>query len=157
MLKIYKVLKDEINLPIIVIIIGFLIAIYHIFSFLIPVTNHAFIATNTSPVAADVSGYITKVYVTNGQYVKKNDPLIRVYRKPYRLKYEYAKAKYEEALEKIKVIERRTNRTRELLAAANYDYQRLELIYNTKHKQIVSRAIPALEIKILNYERHTLK
>jgi multidrug resistance efflux pump len=157
MTKLYTVLKDEINLPILVIIFGCLIGIYHLFSFLIPFTNNAFVATNTSPIAADVSGYITEIYVKNGQAVKKNDPIIKVYQEPYRLAYEYAKAKHEEAIEHIKVIERKTNKTRELLHAANLDYKRLALIYNTKHNHKVRQAVPALEVKTLNYQQLALE
>ena len=65
-MQVLKVLKNEINLPIIVIIIGILIGTYHIFSYMIPFTDNAFVVTNVSPVAADVSGYITEIYVRGG-------------------------------------------------------------------------------------------
>ena len=63
MLKVVKLSKKEINLPIIVIIIGIAIGVYHWFSYLVPFTNNAFVATNITPIAADVSGYVTKLYV----------------------------------------------------------------------------------------------
>ena len=154
--KIYTFLQDKINLPIVVIAIGCFIGLYHMFSYMIPFTNNAFVVTNTAPVAADVSGYITKIYVKNGQAVKKGDPLIRVYQKPYRLAYLYAKARYEAAIEHIKVIERRTNKTRSLLRAANLEYKKIDLIYNTKNHASVHKAVPGLEIKTLNYERRAL-
>ncbi len=82
-----KTIKNEITFPIIVIIVGLFIGFYHLFSYLIPFTDNAFVATNVTPIAADVSGYITKIHVKNGQAVKKNDPLFVVYQKPYELAY----------------------------------------------------------------------
>ena len=96
--RVFKVLKNEISLPIIVIVLGVLIGIYHIFSYMIPFTDNAFVVTNVSLVAADVSGYITAIYVKNGQPVKKDQPLFMVYQEPYRLAYEQAKSKNKKAL-----------------------------------------------------------
>ncbi|WP_232220561.1 biotin/lipoyl-binding protein [Legionella tunisiensis] len=48
-----------------------LIGIFHLFSYLLPFTDNAFVVTNVTPVAADVSGFITEIYVKNGQHVKK--------------------------------------------------------------------------------------
>ncbi len=151
----FKVLKNEISLPIIVIIIGVLIGIYHIFSYLIPFTDNAFVVTNMSPVAADVSGYITDVYVKNGQPVKKDQPLFKVYQEPYRLAYEQAKAKYEEAQEKIKVIQNETNKTRTLLRSAQFALDKVNYEYKLKSAQEVSKAVSTLEIKKLYFEVNT--
>jgi multidrug resistance efflux pump len=151
-LQVLKVLKNEINLPIIVIIIGVLIATYHIFSYMIPFTDNAFVATNITPVAADVSGYITDVYVKNGQPVKKDDPLFKVYQEPYRLAYEQAKAKYEEAIERVNVIKRETNKTRSLLANANYQLDKANYEYKLKKSSDVAKAVSGLEVKKLYFE-----
>jgi multidrug resistance efflux pump len=157
MLKILKVSKNEINLPIIVIIIGIAIIIYHIFSYLIPVTNNAFVATNVTPIAADVSGYITKIYVTNGQKVKKNDPLLEVYPIPYWLDYKYAKAKYEKAIEELHVIDRETQKTRELYNAANFNYEKIKFEYDLKNDPSVIKAVAAIDIGVLNYKMQALE
>lgn len=37
----------------------------------IPFTNNAFVVANVRPVAANVKGYITNIYVKNEQEVKK--------------------------------------------------------------------------------------
>lgn len=149
--RIIKLSKNEINLPVIVIVIAVLIGIYHWFSYLVPFTNNAFVATNITPVAADVSGYITKVYVTNGEAVKKGAPLFRVYQKPYRLALAYAKARYEQAIERISVIQHQTQKTRDLLSAATYDYEKARLRFQFKDNSSVRQAIPLLEIKELGY------
>lgn len=103
--KIYDFCRDKFNLPTIILIIAFMVALAHIFSYLIPVTDDAFIVLNSQPVAADVSGYITQMYVKNGQKVKKGDPLFKVFALPYRLAYAKAQASYEEAKVTIEVIE----------------------------------------------------
>ncbi len=151
MLPIIKLSKSEINLPVIVLVIGLLIGVYHWFSYFIPFTNNAFVATNIMPVAADVSGFVTKVYVRNGEAVKKGAPLIEVYPRPYQLAYDFAKAKYEEAQERIIVIERETSKTRDLLDAANYDFEKAKLRYQFKDNRSVRQAVPLLEIRELRY------
>ena len=156
MFKFLKI-KKEVNLPIIVIVIGILVGVYHWFSYLVPFTNNAFVATNITPVAADVSGYVTKVYVKNGEAVKKGAPLIRVYQKPYQLALEYARAKHEQAIERIAVIQHQTKKTRDLLKAANYEYEKAKLRYRYKDNKAVRQAIPMLEIKELDYSLHAAK
>ncbi len=151
MSKIFKVSKNEINLPVLVIIIGFCIALYHLFSYMIPLTNNAFVVTNVTPIAADVSGYITKVYVKNGEAVKKNDPLIEVYQEPYRLAYEYAKSTYEKAIEQLYVIDKKTKKTRDLLKAATFDDEKAKLEYELKNAPSLRQAVPSLEVKLLRY------
>lgn len=154
MLPVIKLSKSEINLPVIVLIIGLLIGVYHWFSYFIPFTNNAFVATNTMPVAADVSGFVTKIYVKNGEPVKAGAPLFEVYPIPYQLDYDYAKARYEEAIEKIGVIERETEKTQALLDAANYDLQTAKIRYKLKDNRSVREAIPLLEIKELGFSLH---
>lgn len=152
-MQVLKVLKNEINLPIIVVVIAALIATYHIFSYMIPFTDNAFVATNITPIAADVSGFITDVYVKNGQNVKKDQPLFKVYQEPYRLAYEQAKAKYEEAKERIKVIERETQKSTSLLHTSDYEYEKATYEYNLKKSSEVSKAVSTLEIKKLYFEQ----
>ncbi|CDZ78955.1 Multidrug resistance protein MdtN [Legionella massiliensis] len=157
MKRIFKVSKNEINLPIIVIVISIIIGIYHIFSYMIPFTSHAFVVTNVTPIAADVSGFITDIHVRNGSAVKKDDPLFEVYREPYRLAYESAKAKYEEAIERFKVIERQTQKTRTLFEAAKYSYDKAKFEYQLKNAPSVREALSKLEVKKLDYDLHTIQ
>lgn len=155
--RVFKVSKNEINLPVIVVITGMIILIYHIFSYLIPVTNNAFVVTNITPIAADVSGYVTQVYVKNGQTVKKGEPLIEVYPEPYQLAYEYARSKYEESIENLRVIEKKTQKTSDLLKAALLEYEKEKLEYQLKNAPGVRQAIPSLEVRLLNYRMQTVE
>jgi membrane fusion protein, multidrug efflux system len=155
MLRIFKVPRSEINIPIIVIIIGVLIGIYHVFSYLIPFTSHAFVVTNVTPIAANVSGFVTKIYVSNGSVVKKGDPLFEVYRRPYQLAYEHAKATYEEAIERIKVIQYETEKTTALLNAAKFSYEKAKYEFHLKSASVVQEALSKLEVKELEYNLST--
>jgi multidrug resistance efflux pump len=156
-MRIFKISRNEINLPVIVIVMGIVIGLYHIFSYLLPFTSHAFVATNVTPIAADVSGFITKIYVANGSPVKKDQPLFEVYQKPYRLAYDSAKARYEEALEHVKVIERQTQKTQSLLDAAKYDYEKAQFEYRLKKAPIVREALSRLEVRKLDYDLQSVK
>ena len=154
--RVFKVLRNEINLPLVVIILGILIGIYHIFSYMIPFTDNAFVVTNVTPIAADVSGYITNIYVKNGQKVKAGDPLFIVYQEPYRLAYEQAKSKYEEALAKIKVIERQVNKSQFSLQSTQFEYGKAAYEYGLKADPNVAKAVSALEIKKLHYDMQSV-
>lgn len=157
MMKIFKVAKSKINLPVVVIVTSVIIFIYYIFSYLIPFTGHAFLVTNVTPIAADVSGFITKIYVQNGSVVKAGDPLFEVYQPPYQLAYDSDKAKYEEAIEHVKVIELQTEKTKALLNAAKFEFERAQYEYNLKNAQSVEQALSKLEIKELHYNLKSLE
>lgn len=150
--KIFKVSKNEINLPKYVVGIGVALIIFHVFSYMIPFTNNAFVATNVIPIAADVSGFISEIYVKNGQEVKKDEPLFKVYQPPYELAYKSAKANYEQAIEQVGVIKRETKKTTDLLNAAIFDLEKAKLKFKLKNNPSVREAVPELEIRILNYE-----
>lgn len=66
-----------------VIFVGIVTTLMYIFSFLFPFTDNAFVVNNVRPVAALASGYITGLYVKNGDSVKKGQKLFTVFKKPY--------------------------------------------------------------------------
>ncbi len=76
-------LKKWITLVNVIIFIGILTALIYIFSFLFPFTDNAFVVNNVQPVAALTSGYITELYVKNGDVVHKGQKLFTVFKKPY--------------------------------------------------------------------------
>lgn len=66
-----------------IIFIGILTTLVYIFSYLIPFTDNAFVITNVRPVAALTQGYITGLYIQNGDTVRKGQKLFTVFKKPY--------------------------------------------------------------------------
>ena len=157
MTRIFQVAKKEINLPLIVIAASAVIFIYYIFSYLIPFTGHAFLVTNVTPIAADVSGFVTDIYVKNGSVVKEGDPLFTVYQKPYELAHESAKAKHEEAIERAKVIERKIEKTTALLHATEFEYEKAKYEFDLKNATSVQEALSKLEVKELHYNLQSIK
>lgn len=152
MTKIRKLVAGQLNLPIIVIGFAVLIGIYHIFSYLIPFTDNAFVVTNVTPIAADVSGFITKINVKNGQLVKKNDPIFEVYQEPYRLALEQASADYQQGLKKIIVLERQVDQANSQVKSIQADLDKANYELGLKKDQSVADAIPVMEIRKLEYD-----
>jgi multidrug resistance efflux pump len=152
MIRIFKVVKKEINIPIIVIFVSILIGFFYIFSYLVPFTSYAFVVTNVTPIAADVSGFITNIYVDNGSMVEEGDPLFEVYAEPYRLAHVQAKAKHEEAIEHLKVIQLQIEKTNSLANAAKFSYEKAKLEFELKNATSVQEALSTLEVKQLHYE-----
>ncbi|WP_040534861.1 HlyD family secretion protein [Legionella drancourtii] len=83
-------LKRKITLANTIIFIGILTTLVYIFSFLFPFTDNAFVVNNVRPVAALTSGYITGLYVKNGDVVQKGQKLFTVFKRPYA----YAQAQF---------------------------------------------------------------
>ena len=156
MTKIYDFWKDKFNLPTVILIVAAVVGIIHIFSYLIPFTDDAFVVTNVQPVAADVSGYITEIYVKNGQKVKKGDLLFKVFDTPYKLAYAKAEASYEEAIANIDVIDQETLKNKDNLNTAIANLNKVKYEYSLKSKQLVNRSVSQLEIQKLVYDIQSL-
>lgn len=154
--KILKLMKNELHLPIIVVILAIIVGIYHIFSYLIPFTDNAFVVTNVSPVAADVSGFITDIHVKNGQAVKKNDPIFTVYQLPYQLAYQQASADYQEGLKKIIVLQKQIDRSNALIKSTEAELNKSKYELGLKQDHDVVEAVSKLEVKKLSYDVETL-
>lgn len=150
--KFKSLLLKQFNLPIIIVGIAAIIGIYHLFSYMIPFTDNAFVVTNVTPVAADVSGFITDIYVKNGQKVKKDDPIFKVYQEPYKLAYEQATADYQQGLKKIVVLQKQISKTNSLIKSTDAELGKAKYELSLKQAQDVSEAVPALEIKKLSYD-----
>lgn len=153
-------LKKNINIPIIILIAALLIGIYNIFSYLVPFTDNAFVVTNVTPVAADVSGFITDIHVKNGQRVKKNQPIFTVYQAPYILAYQQASADYQEGQKKIIVYEKQIDKTNALIKASAAQLEKAKYELGLKKNKNVVEAVSILDIKNLSYDvdsfSHTL-
>ena len=154
--KFFKLIKHELNLPIAVVLAAFVVGVYHLFSYMIPFTDNAFVVTNVTPVAADVSGFISEIHVKNGQQVKKNQALFTVYQPPYELAYQQASADYQEGIKKITVLERQMDKTKSLVKASAATLAKTNYELSLKQNQQVVEAISPLEVKKLTYDVETL-
>lgn len=152
MVKLYDFCRDKYNLPTIIMIIALFIGFFHFFSYLFPFTDDAFVATNVQTVAADIEGYVSEVYVKNGQPVKKNDPMIKVFETPYFLAHKKAVAQYEEAWAKLHVVCEELNKNQEVLAAAKANLAKIRYEFTLKSRRAVALSVSKLEIKTLGYE-----
>jgi multidrug resistance efflux pump len=148
--------KKNLNLPIIIVSITGLIGLYHVFSYLVPFTDNAFVVTNITPVAADVSGFITDIHVKNGQAVKKDQPIFTVYQKPYQLAHQQTSADYAEGIKKIPVFEKQIAQTQALIQSTKAELGKIEYELKLKKAKRVAEAVSLLELKKLNYDAETL-
>lgn len=122
------------------------LSLCYYFTYLFPFTNNAFVVANVRPVAANVSGYITHLYVKNEEYVKKGQPLFTVFRKPYELAYKKAVA--DVALSKAKLIaqEKRVLKIESLMEVKKQVYNKVQFDYEHFRLGWRDRAISTVEI-----------
>jgi len=98
-------MKKGLTFPNIIIFLGLLSALIYIFSYLFPFTDNAFVVSDLRPVAAQVRGYVTHMYVENGMYVKRGQKLFSVFNKPYLYAVEQLTADYESAEATLNALE----------------------------------------------------
>ena len=91
----FSPLRRRLTLPNLIVLSGFIVAIMYIFSYLFPFTDNSFVVNNVRPVAAQVTGFITHIYVKNGEYVKKGQKLFTVFKKPYQYTVDQLNADFE--------------------------------------------------------------
>jgi multidrug resistance efflux pump len=126
------------------------ILLYH-FSYCFPFTNNAFVVANSRPVAANVSGYITNLYVKNEEYVKKGQPLFTVFERPYQLAYEKAVSDYEGAKARLISMQWQVEKTQHLLKSQQDRYEKIQFDYQRYHKALQDHAVS--EVKVNNLLR----
>lgn len=156
MANLANVIRRQLNLPIIIIGFAIVIGVYHVFSYLIPFTDNAFVVTNVTPVAADVSGFITDIYVKNGQAIKKGAPIFKVYQEPYRLALSQASADYQQSLKKVVVLQRQIDKADSLVKSTQAELAKANYELDLKKDRSVVEAVPVLEIKKLGYDVEVL-
>ncbi len=133
-------------------LIGIIFGTFHLFCYWLPFTDNAFIVTNVTPVAANVSGFITNLYVKNGQKVKEGQAIFKVYQPPYTWTYKQSWAEYKEARQHIVVLFKKIQRTQDLYKSVTADLNKTKYELGLKNKQLVAEAISKLEIVKLTYD-----
>jgi multidrug resistance efflux pump len=118
--------KQYLTIPNFIVTLGIISAIIYIFSFLFPLTDNAFVVNNVRPVAAQVEGFITHLYVKNGQYVKKGQILFTVFKKKYQYKVDKLSADLEAATSQLEVLKNAQDRHRTIRESLYNKYIKLE-------------------------------
>lgn len=124
--KNYTRLKRSITLVNTIIFIGILTTIIYIFSYLFPFTDNAFVVNNVRPVAALTNGYITDLYVQNGDAVKKGQKLFTVFQKPYIYAVEQLTADLASAQAQLAVLKTTYDRDLKLSENEHRNYIKLD-------------------------------
>lgn len=112
------------------------VILFYQFSYLFPFTNNAFIIANVTPIGANVSGYITEIYVQNEEKVHKGQALFQVFKKPYQLAYLKAKNELSEAQANLRVLKTQVEKTTLLIQSQRQHYERL--LYDYEHTRSAS-------------------
>ena len=149
--------KLRLNFATVVFLIGLVVSCAYLSTYLFPMTDNAFVVNDVTPVAAMVDGYISQIYVTNGQKLHKGDKILQIYPKTYELAYVGAKAQYNQSVVGLQVIQKRMESTKLSLDAAENQLKRMQYEYGQKNDVSVSKAIPTLELKSLEYNIQSQK
>lgn len=155
--KIIDVCKDKINFPILIVIIGVVMATISFFSYLIPFTDNAFVVANNQTVAADVSGYISKIYVKNGQKVKKGQPLFLVYDEPYKQALAKSTAAYQQAKSNLDEQVQQIAKDTASLKSSQISLEKAKTEYTIKSNPLANNSVSELEIKNAKYSMQSLE
>ncbi|PJD94200.1 MAG: multidrug transporter [Legionella sp.] len=137
---------DKYKFPGIIVLFVMLALFIYQFSYLLPLTNNAFVVANISPVAANVSGYVTGVYVHNEQNVVKGQPLFQVFPKPYEYAYLKAKHDVDEAKAVLSVLKKKIEKTQLLIQAQKQHYEKR--LFDYQHNKSASYDHAVSQIKV---------
>lgn len=147
-----KQLNNRFPITVLLSVLAFIL-IYH-FSYLIPFTNNAFVVANIRPVAANVNGYITDIYVKNEQTVKKGQPLFVVFQKPYELSHTKAISDVNEAKAQLKVLTKRVEKTQHLMQAQKELYEKSNFDYTHNNSALRDHAVSKLAVNNMLKEKN---
>lgn len=131
-----------------------IIGVLYYMTYWVPFTNNAFVVANIRPVAANVKGYITHIYVKNEEYVKKGRPLLTVFQKPYQLSYKKSVADVEKAKAELAVSYKKIEKTQYLLTAERQTYEKLAFDYERYRKALRASAVPEVTVNNMLKEKN---
>ena len=110
-----------------------------------------------TPVAANVSGFITDIYVKNGETIKKNTPLFKIFQDPYKFTYDKDYANYNEGLAHLEELKNITGKNEALLQVAKSELSKAEYDYKLKNNPVLVDAVSSQDVKDLAYQTEILK
>lgn len=137
-----------------IIFIGILTTLVYLFSYLFPFTDNAFVVNNVRPVAALTSGYITNLYVKNGDVVQKGQKLFTVFKRPYAYAHDQFTADLASAHAKLGAL--KATYERDLRLSNNEERNYVKLKQNDEKYQKGYRLRSVSLITLQNSEQETL-
>ncbi|MDD3266886.1 MAG: efflux RND transporter periplasmic adaptor subunit [Burkholderiales bacterium] len=146
-----KVKYKKLNFAIIVFIVGALISAFYFATYLFTVTDEAFVVVNMTPISSAVGGHIDKIFIENGQQLKKGDPILQISPEKYHLEYDGIKAQYDQAKVGLLVIKKRIEVTQSNLKSAQDQLNRMKYEHRQKNDPSVRDGVLQLDIKMLEY------
>lgn len=147
-------LKKSMTFFNIVILVGIITALIYIFSFLFPFTDNAFVVNNVQPVAALTSGYITDLYIKNGDKVSKGQKLFTVFKKPYVYTVEKLNADLEVAKAHFKALKTTFERDQKL--SDNKEQVYIKALQDTQ-KYLKGYRIKSVSLITLQHSKQEMK
>jgi len=123
----YIAWKRHLNFTNIIVAAGVAVLFIYVISFLLPFTDNAFVVNNVRPVVAEVNGYVTEIYVKNGDYVKEGQRLFKVLDDPYRYAHNQAKANLKEAQAKLESLKHTLERDIQISYSKEEIYKKIYL------------------------------
>ncbi|STY29879.1 hemolysin D [Legionella wadsworthii] len=130
-----------------IIFIGILTTLIYIFSYLFPFTDNAFVVNNVRPVAALTNGYITGLYVRNGDVVKKGQKLFTVFKKPYIYAVEQLNADLAAAQARLDSLKKTYERDLKLSETEQKNYIRLKQDDQKYHKGYALKSVSLITLQ----------
>jgi len=128
--------------------------LFYQFSYLFPFTNNAFVVANVRPVAANVKGYITGIYVKNEEMIKKGAPLFTVFKKPYQLAYIKAQSDVAEAKAGLLVLLQQVEKTKFLMQSQKELYEKFSFDYKHNNLALTDHAVSKIAVNTLLKDRN---
>lgn len=119
------------------------------FSCYFPFTNNAFVVANIRPVAANVSGYITHIYVHNEDYVKAGSPLFTVFKTPYELAYKKAVSDVAQAKAQLQVLIKKVEKINYLLQSKQANWEKIQFEYKHNKAALDDNAVSKITVNNL--------
>lgn len=119
--------KKHITVTNTIVVLGLVALILYTVAFLIPFTDDAFVVNNVRPVVAEVDGYVSEIYIKNGQHVKKGQPLFKVLDDPYRYNLEQVESELRKAMANLKALEHQLKKDINLSQSRKEIYEKIAL------------------------------
>lgn len=148
------IFKQKHKFPLTFILILIACILLYELSYYFPFTNNAFVVANTRPVAANVNGYITQLYVKNEEYVKKGAPLFTVFKKPYALAYKKAANDVAAAQAHLIFLQKQVQKTQFLLQSQQDTYEKLQYEYTHNKSALADHAVSKVMVNTLLKEHN---